>query len=69
MFRLPRRCRTRLFDMFWNRINQVNLISESCKPASVDSGTSAGVDDGGGSGRQVPEDQLPGTFLLKLKPA
>ena len=69
MFRLLARRRTRLFNMFWNRINQVNLVAESSEPAGVNTGTSSGIDDDGGRRGQMAKNQFSRALLLELKPA
>src|SRR5580658_3556606 len=54
--------------MLGHGIDQVHLIAAGGEPAGVGSGTSAGIDDRGGSGRQVAQNKFLRTRLLQLKP-
>src|SRR5579864_4059543 len=67
--RLLLRRSTRLIHVLGHRIDQVHFISAGSQPARVSSGAAAGVNYGGGSGRQVAENQFPGARLLELKPS
>jgi len=69
MIGLPGRRRPRLFHMLSHRIDQVHLIAAVSEPAGIDSRTSAGIDNRGGTGRQMPQNQFLRTGPLQAKPA